>query len=208
MSIRVNARLPWIAWIVEVSVVDLIEDESHYEAAVKDYENLQQVLFSLAECISWSLITPEVAHQMDNQHCKDGRYDNEVVLDVPVVRPPKDYLFFHIIVIAHLLVPEDQQWADSVSYEADTKRGNYTSRDCDCALKSLSSFHSTTELYWTQLLVLFCILVKTLHDSNREFDDDKHLLVSNAYLEYHWVQEADYAIVDFHMHCIEVVNDA
>ena len=50
MSIRVNASLSLIAWIVEVVVIDFIKDESHYEAAVKDYKNLQQVLFSLVEC--------------------------------------------------------------------------------------------------------------------------------------------------------------
>ena len=40
MSIRVSARLI-IVWIVEVGVIDLVEDEAHYEAAVKDYKNLQ-----------------------------------------------------------------------------------------------------------------------------------------------------------------------
>ena len=105
MSIRVSARLI-IVWIVEVGVIDLIEDEAHYETAVKDYQNLQQVLSSLVERVSLSLFTLELAHQMDYQDCKDDRYGNEVVLYVPVERPTKRDLLLIIVGIVLLFDPQ------------------------------------------------------------------------------------------------------
>ena len=145
---------------------------------------------------------------MDDQYWKDHWNDDQIVWNSWVESIEKVFLLLHEVFVVFSFGVDREYWIEGVGDEWDTKSNDYTSREDFNPHQALVSFCNFIEFDLIRLSVSFSWLVKGYHYSYRELNDDKHLLVPNAYLENHWSQVSNHIKRNNYVDTEQIVQNA